>query len=159
MNNQDSWSVPGVKVAVGGAVVLAISCFLPWWDQGGGFGDFQEAATGSSMVNAFETPIGALIAIGCAIGVIFIAMKVKSNPGLAVQGFNKFGIVALGAIAALVVVLGIASPPEPTAFGESLADPASPAFGIWIALVASGAIIYGGYQIYRLYPGTSSPQG
>lgn len=62
---------------------------------------------------------------------------------------HRYGVMVLGLIAAFFVVLGMVSPPEPTFAGESLGDPASPVFGIWIALVSALALAAGGLQINR----------
>ena len=149
MSNQDSVVTRGVQIAVVGAVVLVISCFLPWWDQGGAIGDLQEFGTGSSTLTAFQKQLNALIIVACGIGALVLALRIRSDRRRLMETSHRYGVMVLGLIAAFFVVLGMVSPPEPTFAGESLGDPASPVFGIWIALVSALALAAGGLQINR----------
>lgn len=124
------------RIIIGAAVVLIISCFLPWYEVQGGLGDFFGEASGSSSSDAFSIRgiTGFLLVILGLIALV-LAFRIGRSNALLSENSHRLGIVGAGVLALLVVTFNLVSPPEVVTFGASIGE-TKPAFGAWVSLVA-----------------------
>ena len=116
------------KIAVGGAVVLVVAMFLPWYKVD--FGGF-----GSVSANAWDAGIlawGACVA-GIAAGVI-LAMKAMGTKDVTAGGKSAEQIAMILGIAAFVM-----------AVLRLITESTAAAFGMFIGIAASAAVAYGAW--------------
>lgn len=135
----------GEKLAGGGALVLAISLFLPWYGvklktfegQGllsdrvlvGDDGNAWEAFSSIDIVLFLVT----LVVLGLVLAKAAAALPALPAPGGLI-------IASLGGLALLLIVYRLIDVPGPDALDVT------PKAGIFIALIGAGAVALGGYR-------------
>jgi hypothetical protein len=128
----------GEKIAGVSAILLFIFMFFDWFSVDVGHGFFS-ASTGNAWDWLNVIPIILLIAIVAAIGVAVVRLTESAfEPTISMNAV----VAILGIISVLLVLYRIISPPD-AGFAEV---DVSPAFGIFLGLVAAAGIAYGGYR-------------
>ena len=134
----------GEKIIGVSAVALFIFMFFDWFSVSisGGDGAFA-GSVGSG--NAWEVldniPIFLVITILAALAVVVLRL-IDSN--FEAPTFANTVVAALGAVSVLLILFRIVDTPGGGSFGGVSVD-VSPAFGIFISLIAAAGIAYGGY--------------
>jgi uncharacterized membrane protein YhaH (DUF805 family) len=129
----------GEKIAGVSAVLLFIFMFFDWFSVSVSNGLFGAAASGNAWDWLDVIPIILLIAIVAAVGVAVIRLAdAVFEPAISMNAV----VAVLGAISFLLILYRIVSPPDS---GFSEVD-VSPAFGIFLGLIAAAGIAYGGYR-------------
>jgi hypothetical protein len=127
------------KIAIGGALVLLIDSFLPWYSIS--FGGF-----GSVSINAWDAAFlawGGVIA-GVAAGVLLVLKASgKKDVGTGDMGAEKIAMF-LG-IASLVLILL-----------RLLTEMTGATFGLFLGVIAAGAVAYGSYMASKEAVGPGS---
>jgi hypothetical protein len=128
----------GEKIAGVSAALLFIFMFLDWFSVSVSGGLFS-ASTGNAWDWLDVIPIVLLIAIVAAVGVAVIRLTdAVFEPAISMNAV----VAVLGAISFLLILYRIISPPDS---GFSEID-VSPAYGIFLGLIAAAGIAYGGYR-------------
>jgi uncharacterized membrane protein YhaH (DUF805 family) len=128
----------GEKIAAVSGVLLFIFMFLDWFSVSVSGGLFS-ASTGNAWDWLDVIPIILLIAIVAAVGVAVIRLTdAVFEPAISMNAV----VAVLGAISFLLILYRIISPPDS---GFSEID-VSPAFGIFLGLIAAAGISFGGYR-------------
>lgn len=129
----------GEKIAGASGVLLFIFMFFDWFSVSVSNGLFGAAASGNAWDWLDVIPIILLIAIVAAVGVAVIRLTdAVFEPAISMNAV----VAVLGAISFLLILYRIISPPDS---GFSEVD-VSPAFGIFLGLIAAAGIAYGGYR-------------
>lgn len=136
----------GEKIAGASGVLLFIFMFFDWFtvDVSGGNGVITVGASaGGSAWDALELiPIVLVIAIVVAVGVAVIRLSdAIVEPAISVNAI----VAILGALSVLLILYRIIDPPGAGSV-PGLSVDVSPAFGIFISLLAALGITYGGYR-------------
>jgi uncharacterized membrane protein YhaH (DUF805 family) len=136
----------GERIAAISALLLFIFMFFDWFsvEVSGGSGPFTaSASTGGSAWDALDNiPIFLVITIVVAIGVA--AMRLADadfDPTVSVNAV----VAVLGAISFLLILFRIIDTPGVGSV-PGLSVDVSPAFGIFLGLLAAAGITYGGYR-------------
>lgn len=136
----------GEKIAGVSAVVLFIFMFFDWFtvEVSGGNGIFQASASaGGSAWDALEwIPIVLVIAILAALFVV--ALRLLDSPYEPPVSGNAI-VSILGGLSFLLILYRIVDPPGAGSV-PGLSIDVSPAFGIFVSLIAAAGIAYGGYR-------------
>jgi hypothetical protein len=136
----------GEKIAGVSSIVLFIFMFFDWFtvEVSGGSGVFSASASaGGSAWDALDwIPIVLVITILAALGVAALRL-LESDYEPPVSG-NAI-VAILGAISFLLILYRIISPPDAGSV-PGLSIDVSPAFGIFVSLVAAAGIAYGAYR-------------
>jgi uncharacterized membrane protein YhaH (DUF805 family) len=128
----------GEKIAGVSGVLLFIFMFFDWFSVSVSNGFFS-ASTGNAWDWLDVIPIILLIAIVAAVGIAVIRLTdAVFEPAISMNAV----VAVLGAISFLLILYRIISPPDS---GFSEID-VSPAFGIYLGLIAAAGIAYGGYR-------------
>jgi uncharacterized membrane protein YhaH (DUF805 family) len=128
----------GEKIAGVSAVLLFIFMFFDWFSVSVSGGLFS-ASSGNAWDWLDVIPIILLIAIVAAVGVAVVRLTdAVFEPAISMNAV----VAVLGAISFLLILYRIISPPDS---GFSEID-VSPAFGIFLSLIAAAGIAYGGYR-------------
>jgi uncharacterized membrane protein YhaH (DUF805 family) len=128
----------GEKIAGVSAVLLFIFMFFDWFSVSVGNG-FYSATAGNAWDWLDVIPIILLLAIVAAVGVAVVRLTdAVFEPAISMNAV----VAVLGAISFLLILYRIVSPPDS---GFSEID-VSPAFGIFLGLIAAAGIAYGGYR-------------
>jgi hypothetical protein len=128
----------GEKIAGVSAILLFIFMFFNWFSVSVGHGFFS-ATTGNAWDWLDVIPIFLLLAIVAAVGVAVIRLtEADFEPTISMNSI----VAILGIISVLLILYRIISPPDS---GFSEVD-VSPAFGIFLGLIAAAGIAYGGYR-------------
>jgi len=132
----------GEKVAVGSAVLLFIFMFFDWFkvEVSSGDGLFSVSAGGNAWESFSQIDIILLIAVIVAVGVAVLRMTdAVFEPPFSLNA----AVAILGGIAVLLILYRIVDPPLDTDIpGVDI----SRSFGIYLGLLASAGIAYGGYR-------------
>lgn len=129
----------GEKIAGVSGVLLFIFMFFDWFSASVSNGLFGAAASGNAWDWLDVIPIILLIAIVAAVGVAVVRLTdAVFEPAISMNAV----VAVLGAISFLLILYRIVSPPDS---GFSEVD-VSPAFGIFLGLIAAAGIAYGGYR-------------
>ncbi len=133
----------GEKLIGGGAVLLLIASFLPWYKVTVSFGGFSE----SFSANGWEDP-GALwsilaLLIGLAMAVAVLGPKL-GNMQLPALGSVTWGQALLGAGAVALAFIII----------KFLDESSSISYGFFLGFIAAVALAAGGYLLYTEEKGT-----
>jgi len=132
----------GEKIAGVSGVLLFIFMFLDWFDASASNGLFSVSVGGSAWDAMDVIPIILMIAVVAAVGVAVIRLAdAVFEPSVSVNAV----VAILGAISFLLILYRIVNPPDS---GFSEVD-ISPAFGIFLGLIAAAGIAYGGYRAMR----------
>lgn len=133
----------GEKIAGGGALVLLISLFLPWYSA-----SLKGLATASGDVTAWEafSFIDILLFLVAIVVLGLVAAKAAGAlPALPAPG--GLIIAAAGALALLLILYRLIDMPGPDVPAElNLTVDVSPAAGLIIGLIAAAAVAFGGYR-------------
>jgi hypothetical protein len=131
----------GEKVVVGGAIVLLIASFLPWYDIGGELGEFGDALGISTTRSGWQSPGGIFsilaVLIGLAMAGSILAMKF-GNVQMPAMGNFTLGQVFLAAGGLVVLLIIIKFLNESSHLG----------FGFYLGFLAALGLGVGGYLIY-----------
>jgi hypothetical protein len=136
----------GEKIAAASAIALFIFMFFDWFTaevsaSGGAFS--ASASEGGSAWDALDNiPIFLMIAI---IAVLAVAVLRLTDASFEPPFPASTAVAVLGAISVLLILYRIIDPPGGGNFGNISVD-VSPAFGIFISLIAAAGITYGGYR-------------
>jgi hypothetical protein len=132
----------GEKIAGVSAIVLFIFMFFDWFSVDvSGFGG--SASAGGSAWNALDViPIILVIAILAALGVV--VLRLMDSPYEPPVSANAI-VAVLGAISFLLILFRIIDTPSAGSFPGVSVD-VSPAFGIFVSLIAAAGITYGAYK-------------
>jgi hypothetical protein len=137
----------GEKIAGVSAILLFIFMFLEWFtaEVSGGSGAFSVSASeGGSAWDALDNiPIFLVITIIAALVVVALRLTDSSyEPPVSANAI----VAVLGAISVLLILYRIIDTPgEGGTFGGVSVD-VSPAFGIFLGLIAAAGIAFGGYK-------------
>jgi hypothetical protein len=134
----------GEKIAAGSGILLFIFMFFDWFSVSiSGGGGFSGSAGGGSAWDALEfIPIVLVVTILVALAVA--ALRLSDSTYEPPVSANMV-VAALGALSALLILYRIVDAPGGGSFGGFSVD-VSPAFGIFISLIAAAGIAYGGYR-------------
>lgn len=139
----------GEKIAAVSAILLFVFMFFDWFGvEISGVPGFSGDVSGSggSAWDALDViPIFLMLAIVAAIGVAVIRLT-DADIELPVS-LNSI-VAALGGFAVLLIVFRIIFPPDFGSFGGVEVD-ATLKLGIFLGLLASAGIAYGGYSAMR----------
>ncbi len=132
----------GEKIAGVSAIVLFIFMFFDWFSVDvSGFGG--SASAGGSAWDALDViPIILVIAILAALGVV--VLRLMDSPYEPPISANAI-VAVLGAISFLLILFRIIDTPDAGSFPGVSVD-VSPAFGIFVSLIAAAGITYGAYK-------------
>jgi hypothetical protein len=132
----------GEKIAGGSAVLLFIFMFFDWFkvEVSSGDGLFSVSAGGNAWESFSTIDIVLLIAVIVAVGVAVLRMTdAVFEPPFSLNA----AVAILGGIAVLLVLYRIIDPPLDTDIpGVDI----SRAIGVYLGLLASAGIAYGGYR-------------
>lgn len=127
------------KIAIGGALVLLIDSFLPWYS-------FDLGALGSVSANAWDAAFlawGGVVA-GVAAGIV-LALKATGKKDVTAgdMGAEKIAMI-LGIVSLVLIVLRL------------LTETTGAAFGLFLGLIAAAAVAYGSYMASKEAVGPGS---
>jgi hypothetical protein len=149
----------GEKIAGVSSIVLFIFMFFDWFtvEVSGGNGVFSATASaGGSAWDALDwIPIVLVVTIIAALGVA--ALRLLDSPYEPPVPGNAI-VAILGAISFLLILYRIIDPPGAGSV-PGLSIDVSPAFGIFVSLVAAAGIAYGGYKAMQEEGATFSDLG
>ena len=137
-----------IIAAVGGIVLLFAMFFLDWYevatDLSTPFGDVSVAGGG---VRAWESQgftgtIADLVILAAAVAAVGLAVVTATSRTVALPVAASALTAGLGIAAVVMVVLRMVFQPGPNEFVELR-------FGIWLALISSAVIAYGGWEAMR----------
>ncbi len=136
----------GEKISGISAILLFVFMFFDWFtvEVSGGSGAFSVSASqGGSAWDALDyIPIVLMIAVIAALAVAALRLTDSAYeppvPGNAV-------VAGLGIVSVLLILYRIVITPDAGSFPGISVD-VSPAFGIFLGLIAAGGIAYGGYR-------------
>jgi hypothetical protein len=134
----------GEKVAAGSGILLFIFMFFDWFSVSvSGGGGLSGSVGGGSAWDALEfIPIVLVVAILAALAVAALRL---SDSAYEPPVSGNVVVAVLGALSVLLILYRIVDTPGGGSFGGFSVD-VSPAFGIFISLIAAGGIAYGGYR-------------
>lgn len=137
---------PGEKIAGVSSIVLFIFMFFDWFTvevSGGNSLVFASASAGGSAWDALDfIPIVLVVTVVAALGVA--ALRLTDSAYEPPISGNSI-VAILGAISFLLILYRIIDPPGAGSV-PGLSIDVSPAFGIFVSLVAAAGIAYGGYK-------------
>jgi hypothetical protein len=134
----------GEKIAGASAILLFIFMFFDWYGVSiSGGGESVDLGGGGSAWDALDfIPILLLIAIIVTIGVLVIE---AGDTGVELPVHGAAIITVAGVVSFLLILFRIIDTPTFAEFGGVSAE-GSVRFGIFLALIASAGIGYGGYR-------------
>jgi hypothetical protein len=148
----------GEKIAGVSAIVLFIFMFFDWFsvEVSAGAGSFAVGSGGGSAWDALDfIPIILVIAIIAALGIV--VLRLVDTPYEVTPTANAI-VAILGAISFLLILYRIVDTPGGGSAGGISVD-VSPAFGIFVSLVAAAGMAYGGYKAMQEEGGSFSEIG
>ena len=134
--------------AVGGLVLLFSMFFLDWYAGGANvstpFGDVSVSGGGFGPWDGqgFTGTIADLVILAAALAAIGLAVVTATSRTVALPVAASALTAGLGIAAVVMVLLRMVFQPGPNEFIELR-------FGIWLALIASAVIAYGGWEAMR----------
>jgi hypothetical protein len=137
---------PGEKIAGVSSIVLFIFMFFDWFTvevSGGNSLVFASASAGGSAWDALDfIPIVLVVTVVAALGVAALRLTDSAyEPPISGNAI----VAILGAISFILILYRIIDPPGAGSV-PGLSIDVSPAFGIFVSLVAAAGIAYGGYK-------------
>ena len=139
----------GEIIAAVGGIVLLVSMFFVDWYAGGAdistpFGDVSvnSAGFGAWDGQGFTGTIADLVILAAALTAIGLAIVTATSRTVALPVAASALTAGLGIAAVVMVVLRMVFQPGPNEFIELR-------FGIWLALIASAVIAYGGWEAMK----------
>lgn len=136
----------GEKISGISAILLFIFMFFEWFsvEVSGGSGAFHVSASeGGSAWDALDwIPIFLVITIIAALAVVALRLTDAAYEPPVPAGTVVSG---LGIVSVLLILYRIVITPDAGSFPGISVD-VSPAFGIFLGLIAAGGIAYGGYR-------------
>jgi hypothetical protein len=136
----------GEKIAGVSSIVLFIFMFFDWFtvEVSGGNGIFSASASaGGSAWDALDwIPIVLVVTIVAGLGIA--VLRLMDSPYEPPVSGNAI-VAILGAVSFLLILYRIIDPPGAGSV-PGLSVDVSPAFGIFVSLVAAAGIAYGGYK-------------
>jgi len=135
----------GEKLAVGGAALMLIASFLPWYSVDlGEFGSFSRS--GWQSPGAIWSVLAVIISVGFA-GVI-VARKFGNVqlPDLGQFTWGQAALAAGGAVALCIII-------------KLVSESSSMAFGFFLGIIAAAAVAAGGYLRYTEEQGAGGVKG
>ena len=137
----------GEKIASASAIALFVFMFFDW------FTAEVSASRGTLMASASEggNAWDALDNIPIFLTIVVIAVVVLAALRLADASWEppfpaSAAVAVLGAISILLILYRIIDPPGSDVSFQGVSVDVSPAFGIFISLIAAAGITYGGYR-------------
>lgn len=129
------------KIGIGGALVLLIDSFLPWYSV--------SFLTESISINGWDAGFlgwGGVVA-GVAAGVV-LALKAtgQKDVGSGSTSAEQIAFI-LGAVSFVLIVL------------RFLTETSAAAFGLFLGIVAAGAVAYGAFMAKKEAPSTPGTMG
>jgi hypothetical protein len=134
----------GEKIAGVSAILLFIFMFFDWFTaEVSGGGSFSASEGGSAWDALDNIPIFLVITIVAALGVVALRLSDSTfEPPVSANAI----VAVLGAISALLILYRIIDTPgEGGSFAGVTVD-ISPAFGIFLGLIAAAGITFGAYR-------------
>jgi hypothetical protein len=136
----------GEKIAGVSSIVLFVFMFFDWFtvEVSGGNGIFSASASaGGSAWDALDwIPIVLVVTIVAALGVAALRLTDSSyEPPVAANSI----VAILGGLSFLLILYRIVDPPGAGSV-PGLSIDVSPAFGIFVSLIAAAGIAYGAYR-------------
>jgi hypothetical protein len=134
--------------AVGGVVLLFAMFALDWYEVGANlstpFGDVSVHGGGISAWESqgFTGTIANLVILAAAVAAIGLAVVTATSRTVALPVAASALTAGLGIASVLMVVLRMLFQPSQNEFVDLR-------FGIWLALIASGVIAYGGWEAMK----------
>jgi hypothetical protein len=133
--------------AVGGIVLLFSMFFLDWYAGGANVstpfgGNSVETGFGAWDGQGFTGTIADLVILAAAIAAVGLAVVTATSRTVALPVAASALTAALGIAAVVMVLLRMVFQPGPNEFIELR-------FGIWLALISSAVIAYGGWEAMR----------
>jgi hypothetical protein len=133
--------------AVGGIVLLFSMFFLDWYAGGANVstpfgGSSVETGFGAWDGQGFTGTIADLVILAAAIAAVGLAVVTATSRTVALPVAASALTTALGIAAVVMVLLRMVFQPGPNEFIELR-------FGIWLALISSAVIAYGGWEAMR----------
>ena len=140
----------GDKIAAAAGAVLLVVLFLPWYGVDAQFGNISV----SESANAWEAMsfIDLLLFLIAAIAIAVPLARASGSLPADIPG--PVLVVAAGALGVLLVlfrIVDIPAPDVPSVAGDAIDFGRK--FGIFLGLIASGGIAYGGWQMNMERPG------
>jgi hypothetical protein len=139
----------GEIIAAAGGIVLLVSMFFVDWYAGGAdistpFGDVSvnSAGFGAWDGQGFTGTIADLVILAAALAAIGLAIVTATSRTAALPVAASALTAGLGIAAVVMVALRMVFQPGPNEFIELR-------FGIWLALIASAVIAYGGWEAMK----------
>jgi hypothetical protein len=139
----------GEIIAAAGGIVLLVSMFFVDWYAGGAdistpFGDVSvnSAGFGAWDGQGFTGTIADLVILAAALAAIGLAIVTATSRTVALPVAASALTAGLGIAAVVMVALRMVFQPGPNEFIELR-------FGIWLALIASAVIAYGGWEAMK----------
>lgn len=151
---------PGEKIAGVSSIVLFIFMFFDWFtvEVSGGNGIFKASASagGGNAWDALDwIPIVLVVTILAALFVVFIRLSdSRYEPPVSANVI----VAILGGISFLLILYRIVDPPSAGSV-PGLSIDVSPAFAIFVSLVAAAGVAYGGYKAMQDEGATFSDLG
>jgi uncharacterized membrane protein YhaH (DUF805 family) len=134
----------GEKIIGVSAVALFIFMFFDWFSvsiSGGGGAFAGSVGSGNAWEALDNIPIFLVITILAALAVVVLRLTdSKFEPPISANTV----VAVLGAVSVLLILFRIVDTPGGGSFGGVSVD-VSPAFGIFVSLIAAAGIAYGGY--------------
>jgi hypothetical protein len=138
----------GELIAAVGGIVLLFSMFVLDWYAGGANlstpfgGSSVEIGFGAWDGQGFTGTIADLLILAAAIAAVGLAVVTATSRTVALPVAASALTAALGIAAVVMVLLRMVFQPGPNEFIELR-------FGIWLALISSAVIAYGGWEAMR----------
>ncbi len=133
----------GEKIAGVSAILLFIFMFFDWFSVEVS-GIAGAVSGGGSAWDALDfIPIVLVVVILVALGVV--ALRLMDSPYEPPISANAV-VAVLGALAFVLILYRIIDTPGPSGSAGGFSVDVSPAFGIFISLIAAAGITYGGYK-------------
>jgi hypothetical protein len=139
----------GELIAAVGGIVLLFSMFILDWYAGGanlstpfGSGSVEGAGFGPWDGQGFTGTIADLVILAAAVAAVGLAVVTATSRTVALPVAASALTAGLGIAAVVMVLLRMVFQPGPNEFIELR-------FGIWLALISSAVIAYGGWEAMR----------
>jgi len=137
----------GEKIAGASAILLFVFMFFDWFtvDVSGGNNLFSASVSeGGSAWDALDViPIFLMLAIIAALVVVVVRLSdAVFEPPISLNAI----VTILGGVGVILILYRIIDPPGDSGSVQGLSVDISPAFGIFLGLIAAAGIAYGGYR-------------
>jgi hypothetical protein len=133
----------GEKIAGVSAILLFIFMFFEWFSAEVSVGG-RSASEGASAWDALDF-IPVILVIVVLVALAVVALRLMDSPYEPPISANAV-VAVLGALAFILILYRIIDTPGTSASVPGFSVDVSPAWGIFISLIASAGITYGGYK-------------